>query len=500
MGVSVTSDASGNIIVTGSYITSSITFGSTTLTNAGSEDIFIVKYDGSGNVLWAKSVGGNNSDISSSITADVSGNIIVTGDFQSPSITFGTTTLTNAGSGNIFIVKYDGSGNVLWAKREGGTEDDYGSSVATDASGNIIVTGAFRSSSITFGTTTLTNSSALTHDIFIVKYDGNGNVLWAKSTGGIQNDYGNSVVADASGNIIVTGEFYSSSFTFGTTTLTNAGNIDIFTVKYGSSGNVLWAKGAGGTGIEESASVTRDAIGNIIVTGRFNSSTITFGTTTLTSAGSYDIFIVKYDSTGNVLWAKSEGGTSMEYGYSLTSDANGNIIVTGDFYSPSISFGTTTLTNSSANHDDVFIVKYDGNGNILWANGAGGSSYDFGYCVDTDVNGDIIVTGMFSGPSISFGSTTLTNANMFVVKLNGTTGREENVRAEGSNIFPNPTTGKFAVAGGNTEIEIYNAHGEKIIHSISNSLIDISAQPDGIYFVNVTEGEKQYNQKIVLSK
>ena len=317
--------------------------------------------------LWAKRAGGTSYDVGNSCSTDANGNIIAIGFFKSLSINFGTTTLTNAdNTGNtidIFIVKYDAAGNVLWAKSAGGTDDDGGYSCSTDASGNIIATGYFTSPSITFGSTTLTNAGAGYDDMFIVKYNAAGNVLWAKSAEGTSWDYGNSCTTDANGNIFATGGFYSSSINFGTTTLTNADNtgntIDIFIVKYDAAGNVLWAKSAGGTDDDEVLSCTTDANGNIITTGFFSSPTITFGTTTLTNAnaGGFDMFIVKYDAGGNVLWAKSAGGTSEDDGLSCSTDANGNIIATGFFYSPSITFGTTTLTNEGG--DDIFIVKYD---------------------------------------------------------------------------------------------------------------------------------------------
>jgi len=127
---------------------------------------------------------------------------------------------------------------------------------------------------------------------------------------------------------------------------------------FAQSPNYLWVKSAGGTSVDVGNSCSTDVSGNIIAIGYFSSSTITFGTTTLTSAGSWDIFIVKYDANGTVLWAKSEGGNSDDRGYSCSTDASGNIIATGYFGSSSITFGTTTLTNAGGY--DMFIVKLDG--------------------------------------------------------------------------------------------------------------------------------------------
>src|SRR5262249_42166161 len=148
----------------------------------------IAKYDSSGNVLWAKSAGRPAYDEGLGITGGLFGKGIITGYFGGLLITFDTTVLYCLGLSNIFFVKYDPSGNVLWAKKAGGTGGDLGAAVSADVSGNIFVTGYIQSPSVTFGTITLTDSGG--HDFFIAKYDSSGNVLWAKSAGGTQNDAG----------------------------------------------------------------------------------------------------------------------------------------------------------------------------------------------------------------------------------------------------------------------------------------------------------------------
>ncbi|MFH1005315.1 MAG: T9SS type A sorting domain-containing protein, partial [Bacteroidota bacterium] len=166
---------------------------------------------------------------------------------------------------------------------------------------------------------------------------------------------------DANGNILVAGYFYSSSIIFGSTTLTNAGSNtrDMFLAKYDASGNVLWAKSAGGSSFDEAYSVSTDANGNILVAGNFRSPTISFASTTLTKAGGNgdytDMFLAKYDASGNVLWAKSAGGSDYDSAQSVSTDANGNILVAGYFQSPTLIFGSTTLTSMGST--DMFLAK-----------------------------------------------------------------------------------------------------------------------------------------------
>lgn len=482
-----------------------------------SSDVFIVKYDASGNVLWAKSAGGFKNDYGTSLTTDASGNVIVTGFFFSSTITFGTTTLTNAfsiNSSDIYVVKYDAAGNVLWAKREGGMNEENGSYVATDTGGNIILSGYFESSSIVFGTDTLTNvNPASTTDVFTVKYDGIGNVIWAKSGGSIDEDEGRSVSTDLAGNTIITGNFKGDSIIFESSSLanTNAASKDIFLVKYDRNGNVLWSKGAGGFDNDYSNSTTIDVYGNVILTGYFESDSIAFDSTYLVNtntSGAADIFIAKFDSSGNLLWLKREGGTNTDAAFGICTDHSGNIIATGFFWSSTISFGATTLTNtSSLGSADIFCVKYDATGNVIWAKSAGGVDEDYSLSVTTDVNGDIIATGAFAYDSLTCANTTLLNAgsfDFFIFKLSGVSGISEINSHLRVKIYPNPTTGKFQLEtkdGFNAEqIVVYSLDGQKVYSQMLNTnheIINVQLA-SGIYFIKVIDGEKSSTQKLVV--
>ena len=402
-------DTLGDIYVTGNYNSNTITFGTTVLTNAG---MFLAKYDNNGNVLWAKNASGGNA---TSVAVDRLGNAYVTGYFGTSTITFGTFTLTNSGYCNIFLVKYDVSGNVLWAKSPvvASNSSITSYSIALDTLGNSYVAGYFSGSTITFGSTILTNTGQGT--IFLAKYGASGNVLWAKKASGTVNDEAFSVAVDASGNSYLTG-FFSSSIIFGLTTLTNTGGYDIFLTKYDKNGNVVWAKSAGGTGVEEARSVTVDALGNTYIAGFFGSTTITFGSiilTNTTNTGTHDVFLTKYDANGNVLWAKSAGGVDGDYAHSVMSDDSGNVYMAGYFLSPSIIFGSYTLTNvdNTGNTSDIFLVRYDKNGNVYWAKSNGGINNDYANCVAVNTHGIAYVAGWFNSPTISFDSNILTNTD-----------------------------------------------------------------------------------------
>jgi hypothetical protein len=355
-GWDIAIDPSGNSYVTG-YFEGTASFGTTTLTSSGQDDIFVAKLDSNGNWLWAKQAGGNYWDMGYSIAIDSSGNCYVTGYFQSTA-TFGSINLASNGGSDIFVAKLDSSGNWFWAQKAGGAIFDYGRGIATDSSGNCYVTGYF-SGSATIGSTTFTGIGS--NDIFIAKLNSNGAWQWSKQAGGTNYDGGYSIAIDSSGNSYVTGYFYSVTASFGTTTLTSNGESDIFVAKLDSNGNWLWTKQAGGTINDEGYGIAIDSSGNCYVTGYFQS-TATFGSINLASNGGSDIFVAKLDSSGNWLWAQKAGGNYWDMGYSIAIDSSGNTYLTGNFIGTA-SFGGINLTSSGG--EDIFVAKayipYDSN-------------------------------------------------------------------------------------------------------------------------------------------
>ena len=520
-GYSIAVDAYGNSYITG-YFRESATFGTTTLTSSSDygSDIFVAKMDINGNWLWAKQAGGTDYDDGYSIAVDVNGNSYVTGYFYG-SATFGTTTLTSSGSDDIFVAKLDINGNWLWAKQAGGTSYDYGNRIAVDAYGNSYVTGYFKSSSCSFGTITL-NSSGY-EDIFVAKMDSNGNWMWAKQAGGTSEDGGTSIAVDANGNSYVTGSFKESA-NFGTTTLTSSGSWDIFVAKIDHNGNWLWAKQAGGTDNNGGISIAVDANGNSYVTGGFYGSSCSFSTITLinSSIEYSDIFVAKIDYNGNWLWAKQAGGTSYDYGEGIAVDDNGNSYVTGRF-GDSATFGTTTFTSSG--DSDIFVAKLDSSGNWLWAKQAGGTDDDDGNGIAVDDNGNSYVTGYFWS-SATFGATTLTSSSdygsdIFVAKLGEVNSIDlpDIISFSGiRSIYPNPfnplTTIDYEISmPADVKIEVYNNRGQLV----RNFILGYKEQGSykltwegednngclcstGIYYIRMQAGKEIYIKKAVLLK
>ena len=507
-GFDVAVDANSNSYAVGCFLSSTVTFGSITLTNAGfiSADIFIVKYDSSGNVLWARSAGGTADDYGRGVAVDANGNCYITGYFQSTSVSFGTSLLFNAGANDIFIAKYDSSGNALWAKKAGGPGEEWGMTVGVDASGNSYIAGLYGIPGFIYGGNFFFTNAGV-RDIFIAKYDASGNVLWAKSIGGVADDGAYGIDVDANGNSYLTGQSQSPSIIFGSDTLINTNNDwDFFISKFDSSGNVIWAKKADGNNYDTGFDVAVDAAGNSYATGYFGSDSITFGTLILTNAGGKDIFVVKYDVNGNAVWANSAGGPNDESGYGITADANGNSYITGYFISPSVTFGSTTLMNTSL-YSDIFTAKYDASGNSLWALKVTGNITDAANGIDVDVNGNCFITGNFFSTSLIFGSIALTRVGgdeFFIAKLGSNIlGTVENHPTIGIQISPNPASETILLSGirnvkTNTTFSIYNVIGAEILTSTVTGLqtnINIRSIPPGIYFINIKEGERSLTTK-----
>ena len=305
-GYGITVDADGNVYITGAFSgTGDFDPGAGifNLVSAGSQDIFVSKLDASGNFIWAKKMGGTSSDYPASISLDADGNVYTTGYFQGTADFdpgAGTYNLVSAGSQDIFVSKLDAAGNFIWAKKWGGTDQDKGSSLKVDASGNVYSTGIF-SGTVDFdpGAGTSNLSSAGGVDIFISKLDASGNFAWAKKWGGTSTDIGSGITVDDSGDVYTTGYFHGTADFDpgpGTVNISSAGNADIFICKLDASGNYVWVVSIGGTSGDVGSSIAVDAAKNVYANGTY-SGTVDFdpgaGTFYLSPAGSGAGFVIK---------------------------------------------------------------------------------------------------------------------------------------------------------------------------------------------------------------
>jgi hypothetical protein len=383
---------------------------------------------------WAGNMGGAGNDQSNCMTMDSAGNVYTVGSYSGEADFDpgpGVANLTASGMADIFITRFDGNGNLIWAKSAGGIDSDAGTSAAVDQAGNVYITGLFwGTADFDPGPGTFNLTSLGSYDLFILKLDASGNFVWAKSIGGADGDYGNALTLDPSGFLYVAGTFEGTvDFDPGPgvyNLIASQGN-ELFLLKLDATGNFVWAKQTEGSMDINVSSVVVDGSGNICFTGNFQGSVDLDGgpgTLLLTSAGADDVFASKYNSSGDVVWAKSIGGTSFDYGFSMAVDTSGNVYTTGSF-KETVDFdpgaGTNVLTSFNAS-EDIFILKLDASGDFLWAAQMGGISTDRPSSIAINTSG-IYSTGFFSETSDfdpGTGTVTLTSngsLDIYVLKL-----------------------------------------------------------------------------------
>ncbi len=413
-GNGIITDDSGNVYIAG-QIEYSCDFGNGVVLNtAGKHDIFLAKYNSAGTLKWAKRAGGPGGDVGWGIGLDASRNIYLTGEVENGAgFAPGDTIYVNGGPNNAFLAKYNNDGAFLWVERAGGNADAKGRPLVVDPAGYIYSSGYFTGAA-NFGTQNITATAG--NDMFLAKWDTAGNCIWVKKGGGNSEDRGRGLALDASGNVFVTGTFTSSA-NFSGTNITGTGWNDTYTAKYNSSGTLQWVRTGSGTDTTRAMAAACDNNGNVYITGYFINST-TFGSTTLTSLGSYEFFMAKYDASGNLIWAKRGGGPNEDFGQGISFDKKSNLLyVTGQFDSQATFDG---LSVTSAGNRDVFISAWDTSGSIQWIKTGGGSQRDAGFAVANDTLGNIFGTGFFDFPSASFGTNTVSGdslANIFVTKI-----------------------------------------------------------------------------------
>jgi hypothetical protein len=361
-GNSVTTDNLGNIYVTGTFRNTADFdpgIGVFNLSSNGSEDAFVLKLDSDGNFLWANQIGNESSDFGIAIAVDSNNQVWITGSFFN-SLTLDAFTLTSSGLEDIFVCKYNSDGGLMWADRFGGTQRDVPGSIAVDSEQKVIVAGTFRVT-MPVGSTSLI--SAGNNDIFAFKLNTNGVPEWAVRAGstGIDNGLG---VTTFGSNIFIVGS-YSATANFGPVanpwSSVSNGGVDALLLKLTSTGAFVWGNGFGGAGNDAAVAVTCNSTGDIHLTGTFEQ-TVDFypGTTSfeLTSAGLIDTYIQKLNNDGEFIWTKILNSLSTVKGFSIATDAEGNVYTAGNFLSGfSVASGNENINLTAIGQLDGFVHK-----------------------------------------------------------------------------------------------------------------------------------------------
>lgn len=356
-------------------------------------------------------LGGNGLDEGYSIETDLSGNMYLAGAFENQ-IVIGSDTLTSSGQSDIFLAKYSPAGQAIWGVQAGGSDLELPFDLALDPAGNCYITGGFLGTS-TFGNTNLTSAGSV--DGFVAKYDSDGQVLWATQFQGSNTLVAEGISLDNSGNAYVTGNFTGAA-TMGGISLNGFGARDIFLAKLNPSGQVLWAREAGGMDDDQGYEIVTDAAGNSFVTGTFRNSAI-FSTISVSSVGGADLFVAKYDPSGQIQWVQKSDGPGFASGHGIDLDDAGNIYVGGSF-SNSESFGSNNLSASAGG--DGFLLKYNATGQLQWATDFGAGNITVND-IRVDQNGNSYLTGRFFNSMIQLDTVSFSSQgiqDIFALKVN----------------------------------------------------------------------------------
>ncbi len=360
------------------------------------------------NFTWAKTGGSSSAPESGhGIATDAQGNVYTTGffyntvDFNPDTSTFN---LTSNGDADIYLQKLSSTGNLIWAISMGGSGEDYGNSLDVDSSGNVYITGYYHNSMDVdpgSGTTTLTSQGD--QDVFLIKYNSLGQLVWARSIGGNDFEYGHGVSVAPDQSVLIGGEFQDTvDFDpgIGVTQRVSSGNTDAFTAKFTSGGALKWVRTFGSVFVDATRSVSADNMGNVYAIGEFHD-TVDFdpgtGVTEFSSKGGRDIYIQKLDSNGAFQWAHHFGSGNNEWGNSV--DVVDSIIYFTGSYKGIIDFdpGPDTMEFTSIFDWDAYVLSFKPSGELNWGKTFGGNSNETATSISADDSGSCYITGLFQG-------------------------------------------------------------------------------------------------------
>jgi hypothetical protein len=510
-GISVATDASGNIYMAGTTgsINGIASNGFQNFFGGGNVDSYLAKFNASGSLLWATYYGGPGNEMTLlggkiGIATDASGNVYLAGLTTSTSgIASGGFQNTIGGGVDAYLVKFDSSGNRMWGTYYGGTGVDYGYNVATDLSGNVYLTGVTgNAAGIASGG--FQNTLGGLTDAFLVKFDAAGNRLWATYYGGTESDQGFSIVTDVSGNVYLAGAAASLSgiASAGFQNTFGGGSNDAFLVKFDSAGARIWATYYGGAGDEmmtfsSDIDIAVDASGVFLCGLSTSTSGIASGGFQNTfGGGAYDAFLVKFTNTGIRVWGTYYGGLGGDKGYAVTTDGAGNTYLSGHTTSDA-AIASGGFQNIYGTNEDAFLVKFTTEGLRECATYYGGDDFDVSDGIAVDNDGNVYIPGntasqyniAANGFQNFFGGG---QSDAFLVKFTScaTTGVNALEPYTSINIYPNPVKDKLNIKVNHSEsleIILYDITLRKVAEQKFNRATSLNTDQlvKGIYIYEV---------------
>lgn len=391
VGRAICTDPDGNVIVVGSF-SGSAHVADTFLVGYGNMEAFVAKFTAEGQFLWARVISGDKEDMARGVVCDITGSIYVTGHYTDTVVFQVTETDTisasSAGDQDLFIAKYDAQGNFLWYRRAGGKGNDTGTDIAYAPWDGKLYISGGFEKRAVFGYTSLLSLGL--SDAFLLKIDPDGNFHWVKSGGGPEHDIASSVaVEEPTGDIFIAGDYYESA-QFGGEQLVSMGSSDIFLAHFNADGQQVWIRTCGGTDVDVATNVGCDLNGNAFVSGYYQG--LTFFQNHSVSALSYnDVFLSKFDDDGNCVWLQSAGSYGLDNCLGMDVAWDGTCYLTGLFEELIVAQNDTALGNGY----DIYLISISPDGNVNYAHSAGAGSADIGMAVCLGLNDCLFVTGYY---------------------------------------------------------------------------------------------------------
>lgn len=515
-------DYNHDIISTGLYSDAG-NVGGITLDTHPSINFFIAKHDASGNLLWAKGIGGNNWDEVFSITKDKNNNIFVTGRFNSDTLYLGGNNylLSQYNGYNMFVLKYDAAGTLQWAKGAysmfSGFSNTQGNDVVTDQANNIYVAGFFDGNGYFDN---LTSTFGI-QNMFIAKYNQSGTLQWMRKgevtngSNGSYNDGIQGIAVDTNFNIYATGKLLDSISFNGTKYGGNTVDGNFMTFKMDSAGNIQWLRTIGNGGNNLNADIGKDIAvtpsGDVVVGGTTNdSSAFVMNGSTNTFYDKYSMALIKYGPNGNTIWDRRQSylGVSNNGPLSFENSINevkvnnqGEIYITGRFQDSVNLFGN--MLNGSI--QDGFMAKLDNAGNHIWSVQCGGPYDDNSQALDIDpINNNVAIAGFFQDTLHFTGGTTLISSGYegFLAYI-GTSIPSTVMDSEVANnlhIYPNPSHDVFYIQSADPiqAILISDIAGNIVFQSNTClQQVNLHDFPSGLYLLKIQTKQGNITKRIM---
>ncbi len=498
-------DAVGNTVVCGDFY-GTLTIGSLpALTSSGQSDLFVAKFGPDGTPIWVRSAGGTDFDDALDVALDGEGRITITGYFQSPSITVGSTTLNRLGNMDILVAQYDANGNAQWAQRYGWTASsglEWGRAIVADATGDLYVAGQYKTALQVPGLPDLQGCNGREQG-FLIKLDADGNGIWSlvpQCTGdaslGLTTCDALALAPD--GSVYLGGDFRGDTAYFATDTLANfmpsGQSDDAFVVKYSPAGEEVWVRTWAGTNYDEIRSLATDSEGNILVACTREGGHVIDGIDLpfAGSNGSYRMTLWKMTPEGSMLWGRRAGDASFSHEFNdLTVDANDHVWAGGNFQSRCTFDNIVFPNNGNFEYYSLFVAHYDADGVVqeVFADRAQGPR-GVGELA-CDAVGGLYVAGSYTS-SITFAPlAALEGDAAFLVKSDDLTTDVKTALSDHTwSVVPAPADRHVVITAASGDalgnVRVLDALGREVLRTSTQAStlnMDCSAWPAGSYTV-----------------